>query len=334
MSVQTTSQDNHEDATTFDFRKLPDELQRRVAGFLLLRDAVNLSMSCKRVNQALSLKRLEPGRLLFDRFHATGPYHTGDNYIRAFRLPIMYQRRVHSVRMEFNWKDQGWGNRKTECRIIAYPISISCDDIPKEHESRPNGRVVAFSSTVAKHQWARLRFTFRVSANEQYYFWYKVGGGGGHVIHLQRATLHTVFFDDRSKIFSQMYRGLYKQGLVIQAAELEVKPRQGLEWREGVPSDLLANERNSFFLSPPGNMSKPETWSMILSVIERLRRQIQQSGGQESDPDLLQQEELVKAFLSHYSLPLTVESLNAMEEIANTDLAEREERRNRNYFPV
>ncbi|KAL7574906.1 hypothetical protein ACA910_010736 [Epithemia clementina (nom. ined.)] len=283
--------------SNFELLQLPLELKRRVASFLDSRDAISMARTCKTMNLALPLTRLEPVRPLFATYRRSGDVATGDNWFRAFRLPVL-NRRVHSMRIEFFWRDQGWGNRKTECRIVGYPLPVT--DTPSRYQNGSQfggGRVVAASPGFASHDEERLRLTFNPLENEYYHLWYKVGGGGGHVMFLRQGSLQTVIFDDEFRNLARNYRVLFAEGVLCREVEGEIR------------------QRNSY-----ASLFFPR---MLISVSRALRRQLQGDTSQEANLRLE-----LEAFLAEYSIPLNVGSLVALEEIIQADIEERLFQRN------
>ena len=285
----------------FDLLQLPLELKRRVASFLESHDAVKMARSCRNLYLALSLARLEPVRPLFTSFRRSGDVGTGDNWFRAFRLPVL-NRRVHSMRIEFFWRDQGWGDRRTECRIVGYPSSLSVAETPSQFAPGSEfrgGRVVASSPDFAQHNEERLTLTFSPIENELYHFWYRVGGGGEHAMVLRDGTLQTVIFDDEFRNFTRNYRVLFEEGVLCREVNADYEHRVA--------------DTSLFF---------PR---MLISVSRALRRQLQGDAGREADR---RQEDELEAFLAEYSIPLSLGSLVALEEIVLADIEERFARRN------
>lgn len=288
-----------------DLLHLPQDMKHRVATFLSPQDAVTLGRSCRTMYDALALARLDPERPLFATFVREGAVATGDTWYRAFSLPV-FSRRVHSMQLKFFWRDQDWGNRKTECRIVGYPVSLegtttaAADEIPTQFAPGTaafgGGRVVASSTDYASHHEERLTLSFNPLDNEKYHFWYKVGGGGGHEMFLRDGRLHTVIFDDEFRNYTRNYRVLVEQGLLC-SREVEGEAR-------------LQVAHTTSLLIP----------RMLITVSRMLRRHLQEQQVGHVD-ELL-------ALLAEYSIPVNVGSLVALEEIVQADMEERLEQRN------
>jgi hypothetical protein len=84
---------------------------------------------------------------------------------------------VKTATVSIHWKDQGWGNRKGACifRIMRGDTKIADEG--------------AFG--IASHRWATANHTFSSSfinhlrAGDKVQVLFRVGGGGGHSLHVQ-----------------------------------------------------------------------------------------------------------------------------------------------------
>lgn len=275
------------------FLDLPRDLHRRVASFLAMTDAVNMTKSCRRLHDNLAMTHLVPGRRLVSDYRREGDYYKGNNFFRGFRIPIFNQR-VHSVRLECMWKDQGWGNRKTECRVVGYPSgsTIPSEVGPPRKLALKGGRTVC-ESGLAEHDETRLTLTFNPREGEDYVFYYKVGCGGGHQLFMRDLVLHTVIFDDdkRHSYFLNNYRNLFEKGLLCKEVD-----------------DF---QTKSVFSS-----------NLLLCVARTLRKQLEDEDGDQDIDAKSSTYELV-SFLAEHSIPTTRGSLMAMEEILQADMNER-----------
>jgi len=85
---------------------------------------------------------------------------------------------AQSIETEFYtlWRDQGWGNRK------GFIWIVESDKGTTPVFSAAN--VVAKPSTTAEHSWKDLYLYFLTKPNKQYHLWIRVGGGGGHSLHV------------------------------------------------------------------------------------------------------------------------------------------------------
>jgi hypothetical protein len=189
---------------------LPLELQLRVVSFLGARDALTLSQSCKTLHSDLALSVLSPSLKLFDKLDWSSrgsDAEDGDIIHRAFRLPV-YNKNIgmHSICFECFWGDQGWGNCKGEAWIVAFPSNFL---IPNDARNGnfTGGRIVAHSR-LASHARLRLRMKFCPIKGEEYHFFYKVGGGGGHRLFFLRGRMHALVYDDQSRSLSGTYKVL------------------------------------------------------------------------------------------------------------------------------
>ena len=93
--------------------------------------------------------------------------------------------------ISMDWSDQGWGNRKSNVFFVSEEKKRTYDRSSKGHKGRNcsdqifgGGRVV-YHSAIAPHEQQRLEIKlFTLKENQTYHFWYCVGVGGGHSIHL------------------------------------------------------------------------------------------------------------------------------------------------------
>jgi len=280
--------------------ELPLELKRRVAGFLAARDAVNMTKSCRALRRNLALTHLEPVRPVFSTYRRYGDERNGDNWCRAFRIPVL-NRRVHSMRMELLWRDQGFGNRKSRVRVVSYPIASSeiPDEVPPGDTASQGGHIVC-QSGIAEHEEERLRLTFNPIEGDCYHLYYKVGGGGGHVLNMRDCVLHTVIFDDEHMNFSNNYRILFEEGVLC---------------RQVIGGNQSGNQETTTSLFFP---------RMLINVSRVLRRQLLQDEIEMiADVPRSVPEDELEAFLTEYTIPLNLGSLVALEEIVQADIEER-----------
>jgi hypothetical protein len=198
---------------------LPLELQVRVVSFLGAHDALTLSQSCKSLHSDLALSVLSPSLKLFEKLDWSASDADGDDDTihRAFRLPVYNTNttsiRVHSVRFDCVWGDQGWGNCKGEAWVVAFPPSSSIPNDVNANETTFTGaaRIVAHSR-LESHARSRLRMTLSPVNGEEYHFYYRVGGGGGHRLFFLRGSMHALIYDDQRHSLSRSYRLLRQSG--------------------------------------------------------------------------------------------------------------------------
>mmetsp|Transcript_4197 Transcript_4197/g.6367 ORF Transcript_4197/g.6367 Transcript_4197/m.6367 type:complete len:267 (-) Transcript_4197:192-992(-) len=178
---------------------LPAEHLRSIASFLSGADAVSFSITCHQINRDLGMGNLDNiypvGRLsetdCDDKFHLW------------MKLPLVLEEKVHSVRLNALWKDQGWGNRKGQ---VAITSSI--------HDSNPD---IVVASGIAPHRAKRLKLEFKVQPGRDYYLMYKVGGGGGHELIVKDVKLSFLIY---GALVANMYRSGYaNDGLQIALLE-------------------------------------------------------------------------------------------------------------------
>ena len=131
--------------------------------------------------------------------------------------------------------------------------------------------------------------TFLTNEGEAYQMWYRVGSGGGHQLMLFDASMRTVIFDDQQGNISRNYSILRSVGAIVG------HHRNGEE----------ENTRQTFY---------PQ---LLLHTSRSLRLQLveQQSSGQVAAVD-----ETMASFFHMYNIPVTEQSLLAVEEIVQSDL--------------
>lgn len=143
---------------------------RTISSFLSSSDAVEFSNTCHRIHRDLNLGLLKVGS--FEDLQKTNQ---DDDFHLWIKIPLILEEKVHSVLFHAIWRDQGWGNRKGE---IAITSTV---------EKRPT-EIVARSG-IADHHDTSLQLSFKVEPGKEYYLMYKVGGGGGHSLHVMEVDL-------------------------------------------------------------------------------------------------------------------------------------------------
>ena len=95
-----------------------------------------------------------------------------------------------------DWKDQGWGNRKGKMFLVAQDKPNGDNITPNHLASMPfmGGRIIWESPTKAEHRTTSLTVSFSPQPNEVYQLWHRIGGGGGHSIHIRNIKLHKLKF--------------------------------------------------------------------------------------------------------------------------------------------
>ena len=271
----------------FPILDLPTELKRRTASFLSPYNAVNLSRTCQSLNKALALSSLEPPPQTFISRIVCGHITKGDDPIQFVRLPALYPRMhlVHSLTLILQWRDLGRGNRKGQLLIVGRH-----KDQPVDKEDQfCSGRVLC-ESPLADHTLQECRLTFVPREFHLYHLWYKCSGGGhaggGHALQLDNGVLHTMIYDDANHHTANNYRLLRELDLLVsESMHLATEDR-----------------KNQFF---------PK---MLCQVVKSVRRQL----ASKSKPD----HDLV-SLLEEYAIPVSEESLLAVEDIVQADRKER-----------
>jgi hypothetical protein len=275
---------------------LPSELKRRTASFLSPYDALRLSETCKSLNISLSLRLLRNSRVLFARPQLfSGGVEDGDRQLPFVRIPCIF-RRVHSLTITFRWRDQARGHRKGKLWVIGRPRAAPLDKSKPFH----GGRVVC-KSPLAPHDTEDYKMTFLPFSmeGEVYQLWYRVGGGGGHQLHLFDGKLDTVIFDDEHGNLSRNYQILQTVGAV------------GVHPETSDPS-----ERSSFY--PQLLMLASRS---IRSALKNHRGN-NETATANNDGQVVAaaMDDQLTAFFRTFHIPINEGSLLAVEEIIQSDL--------------
>lgn len=166
---------------------LVDDITPLIAAYLPAEDAINFSKTSKKLNSQLSLSSTT--RWLID----LSKDDCSNNHNYGFQIPIPLHAAVHSICISMDWEDQGWGNQKGHVLVTAglNPMSDASSKI-------------IFSSGIASHHAEQLKITFTPKEGVSYHLYYRVGGGGGHSLHLSNIRVRalmveTSFLKDYSK---------------------------------------------------------------------------------------------------------------------------------------
>lgn len=97
---------------------------------------------------------------------------------------------VHTVFVRMEWCDQGWGNQKGMVSVV----DTSKGDAGAPGDYKVWGECVVAGREPAPHQWSPLSLTFCPASvsSGPYSLWYRVGGGGGHVIAVRECEAWSV----------------------------------------------------------------------------------------------------------------------------------------------
>lgn len=207
---------------------LPFELQKNIAGYLSVLDASRFSQCSQQMHRNLSLSTISLPLLLDATWH--GNVNEGDTSQLARPIPIPFRNRVHSVILQGRWRDQGWGNRKGQVLLMA------------KRENEPD-RIV-LESDIAHHIDNDLRMVFHLVDNEVYSLYIKVGGGGGHSLHIKQMKTTLVIMDSDAKTLAVNFAALKDQGALkdestfyiqllrasAQALKTQLKTGAALDW--------------------------------------------------------------------------------------------------------
>jgi hypothetical protein len=251
---------------------LPVELQHKVCRFLSAADAVALSKTCQEVSQikyALTFVLIHSKAcsadtnllIFFSQLQATCPLSLLDPlpWFRQLGWPghptegerrhnshlvvplIMLPDRLHSIRLEFSWKDQGWGNQKGQIYIVGRPVTAKNKNKQKEQgenagsidsNAHPADRTddwstdcrIVYESSKAPHAFEKLVLWFTPRVDEYYSLWYKVGSGGGHTLSLRDGFVSYLLHDNADRSYRQNFTSLKAVDLIPVPLEQQHAP--------------------------------------------------------------------------------------------------------------
>ena len=174
---------------------LPRDLKRYIGQYLDSKDVLSMAQMNKRTKTDLAVSALLPPL----EFIANGHWvNVTDTPICGPEIPLDYgPKMTHSVTLTCNWRDQGWGNRKSQLFVVGRNTSNDALPIrPHSEWTIDNGHVL-YSSPIAEHhaQTLALKFWPRDDCNV-YHLWFKVGGGGGHELFVNDVKVHCVVYED------------------------------------------------------------------------------------------------------------------------------------------
>ena len=169
------------DADIFPLKQLPDLTLELIAQFLIPEDLVSLSETCTRF---VYLRKYLPefhGKNLNKRGPQDGHF-CPEIY---FEGPVMAQK-MKSLSLEWEWRDQGYGNRKGMLWVQLVRgdevLADSLEDFPTlaPHVSGPIGVMESETSLIKNHSVVNLS-----RPGDKLRFMINVGGGGGHQLKLR-----------------------------------------------------------------------------------------------------------------------------------------------------
>lgn len=166
-----------------------DFWQPIVASYLEPRDALRLGSTCRKMKETVGLTLFEPFSLGVEE--RTLNDSSDDFYLFATIRPVL-ESRCHSVIVSFDFKDQGWGNRKSQIVVVRGGSSSEhgLDEMPF------GGGTVVCETPIAEHYWERRSMTYHNNFGSTYSLWYRVGGGGGHSLSIRNLGFRSLVHDD------------------------------------------------------------------------------------------------------------------------------------------
>ena len=167
------------DEESFPLKQLPDLALDRIAQYLTPEDLVSLSESCTRF---VYLRKFLPEfqEITGNNLNKRGPDHGCFCPETYFDGPVMAQK-MKSINMEWEWRDQGYGNRKGMLWVQLVRgeevLVDSREDFPTlaPHVTGPVGMMKSEVLLIKNHSLVNLS-----RPGDKLRFMINVGGGGGH----------------------------------------------------------------------------------------------------------------------------------------------------------
>ena len=140
----------------------PAEVHNMIARFLDQRDALHYSESTDPTHGFVMSNIVHRDPRITEK---TWVCHWECIPRRFFDISFYNHNRIHSVKIQGRFVDQGWGNRKGCLFVVATSTS---------------GSRTVVETPLAGHEMSQFSLEFRIVEDESYSLWYNVGGGGGH----------------------------------------------------------------------------------------------------------------------------------------------------------
>eukprot|EP01083_Nonionella_stella_P075701 205873_1 len=189
---------------------IPDIL-KNISMFLGFRDALNFSTSSKRLHQSIGLGAVNHAVFFPLLVQAKASWHDRDDSYHIWRnIDPIFPDRVHSIHFSCRIKDQGWGNRKGRLSISEIDDTEWKSHLENENQIKSNAirkksifqrksnairKKWIFQSPTSGHDFTTLQFEFKPLPGKVYSIWYKVGGGGGHSLHIEDMKIRSLIYD-------------------------------------------------------------------------------------------------------------------------------------------
>jgi hypothetical protein len=196
---------------------LPDAVLGRMVSFLDDRDATMFSSCNHQLRHQFPIVQLHPPVVIPNQLRVDGASDDGDDYECKITIPAtLFLTGARSVQLSCRWKDQGWGNQKSQVAILATP-QFGTHGSPVHppqripwnelHQRRHGSRLVCYTANVAAHGWQPLVLKFIPHVpDENYHLYMKAGGGGGHALMLEDIRIHSVIVDKPDRSMSRNFR--------------------------------------------------------------------------------------------------------------------------------
>jgi len=183
------------------FPVIPQEINIRVASFLSVQDIMKYQSSCKYLKNDINLNILHKE---LPNLSQSGSYDHGDEIIHWVTLtPFLFPNLIHTIHVTFDFRDQGWGNRKgviyiMEEKYVGHGHNSGCID---------KGTIIAMSPT-AEHHETKCSLSFKPKKGFIYNLCYKVGGGGGHELHVRNMKVESFVHCAAVPLVNKLYPNL------------------------------------------------------------------------------------------------------------------------------
>lgn len=165
-------------------------LKRELVDYLHAKDALDMNLVSRQTRFLVSSS--SPAEWKLDEYSPRYDYKAYE----WFTIPIKTST-FHTVIVTGRWKDQGYGNKKGMLAIVANSGQALDDD------QKPSTDVVSFAEP-APHKWEEFQLSVPVRCGcgrsdeeaEEYKVWYKIGGGGGHSLHVKGLYIRLLEYAD------------------------------------------------------------------------------------------------------------------------------------------
>ena len=156
--------------------KTPHLVLSKIVEFLPPLDIIHLSRTCKQLHQILPSYFIISA-LDFQKCVQKAPHFCPEKWFDGPKI----DKKIRSITISFEWKDQGWGNRKGNVWLKI----IREEEVILETNSSLCGLAEHKWSDVTVHLGKEQNIVSEFKPGDKYRFMQNVGGGGGHNLHIK-----------------------------------------------------------------------------------------------------------------------------------------------------